>query len=388
MDSIHLLKLTLVSLLLAPLAFANDDVIDMDVAPYLVTAGDPASPIYANAGDNLRNGVGSIFIQFASGDGFICTASAISPTHVLTAAHCLRNGNDAVASLLFVLNAGQVGPSITPAIGFSVHPEFDLLEPVLGAFASGDIAVIELANAVPEGTETYALYRSREEVQKETQHYGHGRSGEGDEGATNDADFFYGRTGKNQYDATFAPLIGIPFLDQLIADFDNGTGENDAAPWWYSPAFLCPASIDNANANATRCNVARGQASQLRDKGFGALEIAVAPGDSGGPGFIDGQIAGVHSFGFTHGCGGFTGNVPDTNCFLDSSYGEMSGDTRVSNYAPWVDAIVASGSTTPVPEPLPVSTSGAGTVAPIELTEQARYVLENTVARTLKLKVK
>jgi hypothetical protein len=53
----------------------------------------------------------------------------------------------------------------------------------------------------------------------------------------------------------------------------------------------------------------------------------------------------------------------------------------------FLESTVARGSTTPVPEPLPASTSGEGTGAPIELSEQARYVLENTVARTLKLKV-
>ena len=369
----------------APLTQADDTVIDMDLAPLLVTSGDPADPKYANAGDNLRNGVGSIFIQFASGGGFICTASAISRTHILTAAHCLRNGNhDAVARLRFVLNAGQPQPYVIDMVGFSVHPEFDFLAPFLGAFASGDVAVAETATPLPAGTETYEIYRTGDEIGKETQHYGHGRSGEGPGGATGGADFFYGRTGKNLYDATFDPLIGIPFLDQLISDFDSGNAKNDASPWWYSPAFLCPATT---TGKAVKCNVARGQASDLREKGFGEFEVGIAPGDSGGPGFIDGKIAGIHSFGFTYFCGGITGNAPDTTCGLDSSQGEMSGDTRISNYAAWIDFQVANGMSTPVPEPLSAGGSGGGSSVSIELTDQAKYVIENSVARHLRLKV-
>ncbi len=389
MSVVRFFAVLIVVALIAPASWADDTVIDMDLAPYLITADNPEDPIYANAGENLRNGVGSIFIGFASGGGFICTASAISPTHVLTAAHCLRNGSsDAVSQLLFVLNAGQAMPSITPAVGFSVHPEFDALAPFLGPFASGDVAVIELQFPIPDGTETYELYRTGDELGRETQHYGHGRSGVGEEGATGDADFFYGRTGKNQYDATFDPLIGLPFLDQLIADFDSGNGKNDATPWYYSPAFSCPRSIDKGKGKASKCNVARGAASELRDKGFGVLEVGIAPGDSGGPGFIDGKIAGVHSFGFTHGCEGWTGNVPDATCGLDSSYGEMSGDTRISNYAGWVDAVVANGVATPVPEPIPSEAGAGGTSADFEMSERAQHLMEHTVARHLRLQVR
>ncbi len=366
----------------APLSIADDRVDSMETAPLLVTSGDPFDPTYANApgNTNFRNGVGSIFIQFFGTlpGGFICTASAISPTHVLTAAHCLRNGpEDAVAQVLFVLPSEDV---IIPATGFSVNPEYDFYEPIVGAFAQGDVAVLELAYAIPEGVETYELYRTPDELRKETQHYGHGRSGVGEGGATGDADFFYARTGKNQYDETFEALFA-PGFDQLIHDFDSGKGKNDATAWWYSSKFNCP------KGNGKKCTVPR-DGNKYTDTGYRNLEVGVAPGDSGGPGFVDGKIAGVHSFGFTYGsCESYT-HAPDATCGLDSSYGEMSGDTRVSTYAGWIDAQLENGVSTPIPQPLPspAASSSNGSVTDI-VSASGQAVINHSVARHMRLSV-
>ncbi len=372
---------------LSPLTQADDRVDYLDSVPYLVTTDNPFDPQFANDANNpeFKNGVGSIFIQFAgtAPGGFICTASAISPTHILTAAHCVRNTNpdgsaDVVSNILFVLPS--VG-AIIGTVGFSANPLYDLYAPLVGAFAPGDVAVIELAEPIPAGVETYELYRDGDELQKETQHYGHGRNGVGETGATGGADFFYGRTGKNRYDEVFAPLIGIPFFEQLIHDFDNGTGKVDASPWWYSPKFICN------NGNGNKCNVAKGQGKAYRHKGYGALEVGIAPGDSGGPGFVDGKIAGVHSFGFTYNCGGLTGNAPDVTCGLDSSYGEMAGDARVSAHAAWIDDQVANGVSTPVPEPMGVGGGSGGASDAIELSAQAQYVISNSVSQNMRMKV-
>ena len=116
---------------------------DTDAAPTLITVGKPGDPKYANAGDNLRTGVGSIFIEFDSiaEGGFICTASAISPTHILTAAHCVRNTTeedqaDTVRRVRFIA-AGLADAPILEAMSFSVHPLYDFLYPLAGAFAGG-----------------------------------------------------------------------------------------------------------------------------------------------------------------------------------------------------------------------------------------------------------
>lgn len=56
-----------------------------------------------------------------------------------------------------------------------------------------------------------------------------------------------------------------------------------------------------------------------------SLEFLIAHGDSGGGLFIDGKLAGIHSF------------VSTSDGKPDSSYGDESGHTRISRYKPWID---------------------------------------------------
>ncbi len=65
------------------------------------------------------------------------------------------------------------------------------------------------------------------------------------------------------------------------------------------------------------------------DLGFGVDEVVSASGDSGGPVFIHGAIAGVTARGE---------RVPqtDSNSVLDSSWGELGLDTRVSSFRAFI----------------------------------------------------
>lgn len=382
--------------------FANEsDVLDSEAM--LITSGEPFDPTYANAGENLRNGVGSIFVAFAStGDsGFLCSATVIGDTHILTAAHCLRNTTpsgdpDPVTEIIVVLPSGVNYLFFSAAgdvAGFAVHPYYDILNPFVGAFAPGDVAVIEMTSDLPADVERYALYRDADEFGRDTRHYGHGRSGKGPKGATGDADFFYARTGLNRYEVTLEPFFaGFPdFLggseqfDQLLHDFDSGGNKHNAMDWWFSPGKCGPENPNNPPwAQDGQCTTIR--AGIFPDKkGFGKFEVGVAPGDSGGPGFIDGKVAGVHSFGFTHSCAGVT-NGTDFTCGLDSSYGEMSGDTRVSTYADWIDAVGGAVALTPVPETAPVAPAAA-TSESIEFSAYTESFLSNVFSRQLRAPV-
>ena len=76
----------------------------------------------------------------------------------------------------------------------------------------------------------------------------------------------------------------------------------------------------------------------LHDLGEGLQEVFPAHGDSGGPTFLSGAVAGLHSFSFRL-------SSSDIDAALDQSFGEFSADVRVSAYAGWIDSQIA------VPEP-------------------------------------
>jgi len=91
-----------------------------------------------------------------------------------------------------------------------------------------------------------------------------------------------------------------------LYDFDNGVAENDAFGFFFRNS----------------------------DLGLGIEEVSAAFGDSGGPTIVDGKITGVTSYILSLTVGSKTSDVTDK---LDSSFGEFSGDTRVSKYTKFVD---------------------------------------------------
>jgi len=364
---------------------------DLDGESKLITVGDPMDPRYANAGRNLRNGVGSIFVQFAeiAEGGFLCTATAISPTHVLTAGHCVTEADFTVSRIRFILNAGLPDPLILDAAGFAVHPWYPVFIGFgFGAFAHGDIAVIEMEEPLPAEIEIYELYRDDDEFYQPARHYGHGRSGKGNKGATGGSDFFFARTGLNRYEQVLEPFLGTGIEDQLLYDFDSGGRRHNAMEWWFTSKFQCAPAQDQTPPQAQD-----GQCTTFKDgsypdfKGFGKYEVGLASGDSGGPSFVDDKIAGVHYFGFTHRCSGTT-NGTDFSCGLDSSFGEMSGDTRVSYHADFVDAVMGGGyPITPIGAAAAFVAAGPASSTAETLSPKGAFFIDEVFSSTMRVRV-
>ncbi|MDY0168654.1 MAG: trypsin-like serine protease, partial [Thermoguttaceae bacterium] len=265
-------------------------------APLMTTVGDPDDYI-VDPGEGY-DGVVQIFAGGGVGSG----AALLSGRHILTAAHVVTDGPNALATedvtVVFHLEGGPVQMGVSEIF---VHPLWTGDVNTGG----GDLAIVVLAGSVPAGVPVYDIYRERDELDQAFRKVGYGTSGTGETGYV----FYDGekRTGLNRYDALDS-VYGF-FGDCLIYDFDNGLPENDLFGLEFG----------------------------IHDLGLGNDEVSGAPGDSGGPNLIDGRIAAVTSWIWAR--PGSHDVLPGVN----ASFGDLGGDVRVSDYARWIDMATAAG---------------------------------------------
>ncbi len=320
------------------------------------------SPYLAGVGGTAAyTGVGTIYIKSDnSGAGaFLCTGSLISPTVVITAAHCVANPEIGhLKQVVFSVPNGR------PIYGANPAPNPGPIElSVGGAVAtlptwdvntlSNDLAFVKLDKPIT-GTEIYSIFRGDPMAQKFTL-VGTGTGGWGAVGADSETGYPGGlfdlrkRVGENIFEEYGKPFFqailshfGInevpngPANGMLLYDFDSGLAQNDVF--------------------GQLCSFADPALSSLCVKQTGLSdEVSAAPGDSGGPSFINGQIAGITSWGETGAilsfdgryiyCGGThdidpSANVDNGSC-TDSSFGEFNGVTNVAAYQSFIDAVLA-----------------------------------------------
>jgi len=247
-----------------------------------------------------------------------CTGSLLTGgLYILTAAHCLNEGGvkvppETAVKATFKLPSGEVS---IPVSNYYIHPGWTGYESEVG----NDIALLKLKKAAPSSIEQYEINRNKNELGKVLTKVGYGAIGLGakgqDENSNSEAKRY---SGQNRYDAlidvlknaTESDMSDLVLGSQLIFDFDDGSAQHDAL----GRHFL-----------------------RLGDRGLGKNEIATASGDSGGPSFVDGKIAGISSWGYSD-RGFFKTNIADIDKIDDNgSFGEISGDTRESFYAGWID---------------------------------------------------
>lgn len=226
---------------------------------------------------------------------------------VLTSAHLFDNATSSSASVYFETTTGSqtlTSSRITPLSTYDATQD------------NNDLALVWLSSSAPVSANRYSLYRGSDEIGQTLTMVGYGLPGTGDAGTlTAYSGSPLRLKASNQFDADAATLkswLGSAMAwtptagTQLVADFDNGASTQDAL----------------------------GQLMNRPGTGLGQNEGLIAPGDSGGPAFLNGQVAGIASYTASLARGSV---APDIDGVSNSSYGEIASWQRVSYYQQWID---------------------------------------------------
>ncbi len=322
-------------------------------ASRIVVAGSsPSNALYQTPKGTGYDGVGSIFIQRSDGN-FLCSGALIAGgAYMLTAAHCLADATGKLitqqtTSVFFPPGGPSTAREFITSTQFFVNPLYS--GEVIDAH---DIAVIKLGST-PSALVTaaaYSLFRGNP-FGRNAELVGSGAAGTGATGSTISGGFTLAdrRRGNNTIDFTWTDSrFGGFFLPQngnffgkadpygLVGDFDSGLARNDAS-----------CAIGSAFGVSAFCSL-----------GLGLNEAILGPGDSGGPLFINGQIAGVASYGLSFGSG-----FGDSDDALNDTFGEFSGWASTGYNDPFLNQFVA-------PEPSSIALIAIGLFAITAVTRR------------------
>jgi hypothetical protein len=321
----------------------------------------PGDPIYLGTASQYRGTVG-LLMNFGSAGSFVCSGSLLSDRRsIATAAHCVSDGAgtaNPLSTTVFFYDGSNTNASIysagTPGVTTRTVGAYAVNSGYTGeVIDQNDIAVLTLTDLAPAFANSYELYTGDLTGQNfNVAGYGNRSAVGGREGTTgagagqgtgrlrqgdNRYDFRMGDSDFNGFFVNTDPadpacgptdnyFCGSADIDfSFVSDFDNGLAANDAS------CFLAQLANPSLAGNPKYCNT-----------GVGAREVGIAGGDSGGPGFVNGQLASINSYGLSFGT-----SFGDFKAGLNDSWGEFSGYVPVSIHRDFIMGAMQ----TAVPEP-------------------------------------
>lgn len=297
------------------------------------------NPIYL-APKSRYNGVVSIIMDKGAAGKFICSGTLLPCRQsVLTAGHCVSSGAGTlhpITTTVYFNNGSADTQTFLDPTSVAITVKQYHVNPLYTGevIDQNDIAVLRLSAPAPAFAKSYGLFTGGDLTGLNYNIAGYGaRSDKGGSVGTTPPDGLgVGRLrqGNNRYEFRYGdPGFGGFFAGKpvggffgtadntytYISDFDNGLAANDAS---------CKLGGAFGLGGSQFCNLGRG-----------AREVSTAGGDSGGPQFINGQIASITSFGQSY--GPMFGDV-DTK--LNSSFGELNGFVPTFIHAAFIGSVI------------------------------------------------
>ncbi len=319
-----------------------------DVLPPSNTIGG-GDPIYLPAAN--KSGTVALIMEYSNGNRFICSGSMVGARSIVTAGHCVSSGGgvkDAdlvkTTAYFYTGDPDERTPFSPNAVAIDVSRYYVNPNYTGEVIDQNDIAVLRLEADAPSTATIYKLFTDGDLTGREFNVAGYGtRSTVG--GAEGNTSPFGARTGfLREGDNIYDYAWGNPLFEGFFTDID-GSGENFFGTADIEFSFVSDfdnglAAQDQARRIANALGLGPIGDAFFADTGLGAREVGIAGGDSGGPGFIDGRLASVNSYGLTFGVdfGDFGGG-------LNSGWGEFSGYVPIYIHADWISGAIPEPAT-------------------------------------------